>query len=110
MINSQQLWADTVSYDPDTVEYLVVSDSTLVWTKRNRGPHLKTWRQKATFTVLGGAKAQDYVNLLVEHEKKDRAVWLKLESVVGKRVATCPCALASVHTAAYLRSDHLVLA
>ena len=37
------------------------------------------------------------------------AIWLKLESVVGKRVAACTCALVPVHPAACLRPDHLVL-
>ena len=49
MINSQELWADTAVYEPDRVEYLVVSDSTLVWTSKNRGPHLKTWCETPNF-------------------------------------------------------------
>ena len=67
MINSQQLWADTVIYDLDRVEYVVVSDSTLIWMKRSRAAHLKSWRLQSHFTVLGNAKAQDFENLLIEH-------------------------------------------
>ena len=38
MNNSQETLADVVTYDPAQLEYLVVSDSTLVW------PHKKSRR------------------------------------------------------------------
>ena len=76
MINSQEFWADTVAYETDKVRFLVISDSTLIWSKRSRGPYLKSCRDTASFLIQGGAKAQDFVNMLKDHQDKSTPIIL----------------------------------
>ena len=41
IVRSQESWADVVRYDPISVQFHVVSDSTLVWSRKSRGGLLK---------------------------------------------------------------------
>ena len=64
MIDSQETWADVVTYDPARLEYFVVSDSTLFWSHKNRSGLLQSWRSSVRFSVQGGATAAQFVDLL----------------------------------------------
>ena len=76
LINSQEFWADTVAYETDKVRFLVISDSTLIWNKKARGPYLRACRETASFLIQAGAKAQDFVRMLRDHQDKSTPVIL----------------------------------
>ena len=44
IVRSQESWAGVARYDPTPVEFHVVSDSTLVWSKKNRAGFLKSYK------------------------------------------------------------------
>ena len=63
MLNSSETWPDVVQYDPEIADYVVVSDSTLVWggTKRDGLP--RNWRSDVTYYYTrSGAQAPHYVD------------------------------------------------
>ena len=49
----------------------MVSDSSLVWTRKNRSGLLKNGRPDATFSVQSGATARDFVELLAGHVTRE---------------------------------------
>ena len=68
---SQESWADVARYDLMQVEFHVVSDSTLVWSKKNRAGFLKNCKWAASFTAQTGAQAPDFVRMLADIPKKE---------------------------------------
>ena len=71
IVRSQESWADVVRYDLTLIEFHVVSDSTLVWSKKNRAGFLKSCKWAASFTVQSGAQAPDFIRMLADIPKKE---------------------------------------
>ena len=74
MLHSGEAWPDLVQCNPETVDYVVMSDSTLVWGGRKRDGLLKSWRNNVTYYVRSGAKALDYAGFCESHRDKTAPV------------------------------------
>ena len=56
------------------MHYLVVSDSTLIWSQESRGGLRRTYRENTMFAIRSGARASDLAEMLKAHLGKSAPV------------------------------------
>ena len=79
MIGSEASWADVAQLLPSKVRYLVVSDSTLLWSNEGQGEPFSTYRGNAQFAIRSGARASELAEMLNAHSDKNNPHYCAVE-------------------------------